>query len=73
MAATAQQLLDAVNDALLKLLTHTVAEYKINNVAYTYQDIAALRRLRTELESEVARTSGDRPAIVHADISRRPA
>ena len=73
MAATAQQILDALNDTILSLVTHGVGSYELgpNNIQYEYADLAKLRAMRSELQSEVAQTVGGRQTTINTDSSRR--
>jgi hypothetical protein len=76
---TAAELLAEVNKAILDLLTKRVHSYSLAGVQYTYSDLDQLRKLRSELASEVANgtpgvelgTTGRRRLIL-ADISGRP-
>jgi hypothetical protein len=59
MSATAQQLLDAVNDAIhAKLLGNAVQSYRIGDRDIQYMSLTELRRFRKELAAEVATGSG---------------
>lgn len=53
-APTAQELLDALNEAILRLLGG-FAEAEYNGRRYREHDLDKLRRLRGQLEAEAAR------------------
>lgn len=54
MAATAQQLLDAVNDAILELIQGG-QRTTVNGRTFEHAQLEELRTMRAELEREVAR------------------
>jgi len=71
--ATAQEILDALNDTILTLVTHGVGSYAMgpNNIRYEYQQLGELRKMRGELQGEVAQSVGGRQTTINTDSSRR--
>ena len=73
MAVTAQQLLDAVNKALLALLMDGIGSVKVEDITYTANDVDKLKRLRNDLKLEVAQelssSSGRDPMFVGAEFT----
>jgi hypothetical protein len=57
MSATAQDLLDAVNDAILYLVTNRGQEYQIAGRSFKYVDLAELRKWRSQLKREVGEST----------------
>jgi len=72
MAATAQQLLDAANDALLRILQDQTASYTIGPITYNRLNLDELRKFRDALEAEVAGSTSGRQTIIHASVRGRP-
>ena len=67
MSTTAQELLDAVNTAILDLITGKVSSTSVNGRSYTKLDLGELRQMRGELQKETRSSSSG--AIRVADIS----
>jgi len=65
MSATAQELLDAANEAILALLQGRIQEYQFGQRRFRYADLAELRRVRDTLKEEVSGESGTGIAFNH--------
>ena len=59
-------LLDLVEDAIIAVLN--MQEYRLGDRTVTYANLGELRKLRTELKTEVAQLQGNRPAVSSIDL-----
>lgn len=59
MAATDQQIVDALRDAILKLSTGVVTAYTVEGVSYTYADLHKLEAALTRFERRLAGTAAN--------------
>jgi len=60
MAATTQQIIDALNDAILaKIQGNVVQSYTVNGKDIKYMSLKDLREFRKELMAEIAQANGE--------------
>jgi len=60
MAATTQQIIDALNDAILaKIQGNVVQSYTVNGKDIKYMSLKDLREFRKELMAEIAQAKGE--------------
>ncbi len=59
MAATAQQIIDALNDAILaKIQGNVVQSYSVNGKDIKYMSLDQMRKFRMELQTEISASTG---------------
>jgi hypothetical protein len=57
--ATDQDMLDAVNAAIMASLTGNMAKYSVGNQSYEKLPLSELRAIKRELQSRIARRKDD--------------
>lgn len=68
MAATASQILDALNDAILaKIQGNVVQSYSVNGRDIRYMSLDQMRAFRRELMAEYGRSQGARNYVQFED------
>lgn len=63
MAATNQELYDAIQDAILALASGECTSFNVDGTSYTVSNLTELMNMRDNIKKDLSRSSGRRPFI----------